>query len=110
MFILYKHMTGSRSKSKRSSSKSKRSSSKSKSKFGSRSGSNAMVSTKLMIEFMTLYNNRNDGILSSDEVFSNDDINKLSDAEYLKGVAESTGHVFSILEVQGLLNIINRTR
>ena len=84
--------------------------SRSKSKSQSRSRSNkkttAMVSTKLMVEFMTLYNNRNDGILSSDEVVSKDDIEKLSDVEYLKGIAESTGgHAFSILEVQGLLNI-----
>lgn len=65
-----------------------------------------MVSTKLMVEFMTLYNNRNGGILSSDGVFSKDDINKLSDIEYLKGISESTGgHVFSILELQGLMNI-----
>jgi hypothetical protein len=59
-----------------------------------------------MIEFMTLYNNRNGGILSSDGVFSKDDINKLSDVEYLKGISESTGgHAFSILEVQGLIHI-----
>jgi len=64
-----------------------------------------MVKTKLMVEFMTLYNNNNGGILSSDGIFSKDDIDKLSDAEYLKGIAESTGHGFSILGVQGLLNI-----
>jgi hypothetical protein len=54
-----------------------------------------------MIEFMTLYNNRNKGILSSDKVFSKGDITKLSDVEYLKGI----GHGFSILELKGLLQI-----
>lgn len=80
--------------------------SRSKSRSRSNKKTTAMVSTKLMVEFMTLYNNRNDGILSSDEVFSKDDIEKLSDVDYLKGIAESTGgHAFSILEVQGLLNV-----
>ena len=88
-------MPGSRSRSKsRSRSRSK----KPKADY-------SMVKTKLMVEFMTLYNNNNGGILSSDGIFSKDDIDKLSDAEYLKGIAESTGHGFSILGVQGLLNI-----
>jgi len=68
-----------------------------------------MVKTKLMIEFMTLYNNNNGGILSSDGFFSKDDIDKLSDVEYLKGISESTGQGFSILGVQGLLNINNHS-
>jgi hypothetical protein len=59
-----------------------------------------------MGKFMYEYNYRNKGILSSNGVFSKDDINKLSDVEYLKGIAESTGgHAFSILELQGLMNI-----
>lgn len=65
----------------------------------------AMVSTKLMVEFMTIYNNQNKGILSSDEIFSKRDITRLSDVEYLKGIAESVKHGFSILELKGLLHI-----
>jgi hypothetical protein len=65
----------------------------------------AKVSTKLMVEFMTLYNNRCDGILSSDEILSKSDIARLSDVEYLKGIAESVKHGFSILELKGLLHI-----
>ena len=64
-----------------------------------------MVSTKLMVEFMTIYNNRNKGILSSDEIFSKRDITRLSDVEYLEGIAESVKHGFSILELKGLLHI-----
>lgn len=86
----------------------RKSRSRSRSKGGSKSISkndNAMVSTKLMIEFMTLYNNRNKGILSSDEVFSKRDITRLSDVEYLEGISESVKHGFSILELKGLLHI-----
>ena len=86
--------------------RSKRPKKSKKSKKSTKSNISKIFIKTLFFEFMIEYNKRNNYILSSDTVFSNDDIKHLSNPDYLRRVRLMTGgHMFSYLELGGLLQI-----